>query len=282
MRRASLWARHGRSMVGALVLCTGAAAVVTVAAYGLLLGYEAQLQGALSPDTTIETYVARVELLPGHVIGPEDVARERMPPRYVPATAFGVDQDPVGRTVRSRVLAGERIRSERLAHEGATAGLQALVAPGMRAVSVNLSTEQAVSGFLQAGDRIDLMVTLPRDAGDAARTTTVLQGVEVVAIDDRHELSQARGVQLKPQVTLLVEAEGAERVESALRAGRVMAALRSDLDLEHAVLQGVGPVERLGHPEERRRVAPDPTDGRPSLQDVQLVAGHLTWREPAR
>ena len=79
-----------------------------------------------------------------------------------------------------------------------------------------------------------------------------------------------------------VEAEGAERVESALRAGRVMAALRSDLDLEHAVLQGVGPVERLGHPEERRRVAPDPTDGRPSLQDVQLVAGHLTWREPAR
>jgi pilus assembly protein CpaB len=156
----------------------------------------------------------------------------------------------VGRIPRERILANEFVRSDRLADPVAGVGLNAIIPRGMRAISINIADGQALSGFLNPGNYVDLLVTVQPDVvGEAARSTakpetnTLLQAVFVLGVNSRmrnesRDDAKARG-RNRPSVTLLTTADQAEQVAHAENMGEVTLTLRNDLDVTYADLSGV-------------------------------------------
>ena len=75
----------------------------------------------------------------------------------------------------------EFILTSKLAGENAGSGLPALIPPGMRAVSVRVNDTTSVSGFVQPGTRVDVLLTGNPQGSNEQQTTTVLENVAVIA-----------------------------------------------------------------------------------------------------
>jgi len=128
--------------------------------------------------------VARSDVEPGRVLGPDDVRWAPWPVALVPADAAS---DPEGRVVAEPLAAGEVVLERRL---GAGDGPTGLLEPGRRAVAVPLD---AAPAGLAAGDRVDAyaptvaassteLTALVRDRAGARR---VASSALVVAVDER-------------------------------------------------------------------------------------------------
>lgn len=202
--------------------CVSAAVIITQPIHEGLLAWQSAMDRLGRPPSA-EAYLAATHELPvGHVVGVDDV-------RWAETPGFDVDarlRDPdavLGHSVRARVLAGDAFRAERLVG-GSVAGLAALVPPGGRAISFHLSANDRLSGLVEPGDRVDLVVSLP---GEAA---TLLRNAEVLSIDDLRVQTALGRPAYKPQVTLLTTPGQAARVVLALRVGRPKLVLRSEQD----------------------------------------------------
>jgi Flp pilus assembly protein CpaB len=93
-----------------------------------------------------------------------------------------------------------------------------VVPDGKRAVSVRVTMDGAVAGFILPGSRVDVINTVP-DAEDArkALSKTIIQDVMVLA-------SNMQGAQ--SIVTLAVTAEQADTLDDAKERGSISVALR--------------------------------------------------------
>lgn len=89
---------------------------------------------------------------------------------------------------------------------------------GSRQMTVPVEAEHAVGGDLQAGDFIDILVTL--DAGRrSARTSVLVSGAEVLGVVEAGGSFGSEGSPIG--VTLAVSAEDAPRLVLALRTGEI-------------------------------------------------------------
>jgi pilus assembly protein CpaB len=125
---------------------------------------------------------------------------------------------------------GEFILTNKLAGENAGSGLPSLIPPGMRAVSVRVNDTTSVSGFVQPGTRVDVMLTGNPQGSSEEQTTTVLENVAVIATGQRLERNSAGEAQSAPVVTLLVSPDDAQRLTLASSQGHIQLALRNPLD----------------------------------------------------
>ncbi len=182
----------------------------------------------------------------------------------LPEGVARASDEVVGRVPRERLLAHEPVRMERLAPPGETEGLSVLVPAGMRAVSLVLDGHDRVSGFLQFGNRVDIIVHTDAEDGGDTETRTVLEGVRVLALG-RDPATGGRG---KPQVVLQLTPDDAQTLTHAVEAGKVELVLRSDIDLALSDLARESATTRqlLGLPEQRivvrewmSRASPSPT-----------------------
>src|SRR5258708_12400134 len=90
------------------------------------------------------------------------------------------------------------------------AGLQ----PGTRAVSVPITATSAVSGFIYAGDRVDVLLThvLTGQTGQHSATETILRNARVIAMvqkldfspGDKPDVGKTATLELTPKQTKLV------------------------------------------------------------------------------
>jgi pilus assembly protein CpaB len=100
----------------------------------------------------------------------------------------------------------------------------------MRAVSVRVNDTTSVSGFVQPGTRVDVLLTGNPQGSNEQQTTTVLENVAVIATGQRLERNAAGEAQSAPVVTLLVSPDDAERLTLASSQGHIQLALRNPLD----------------------------------------------------
>ena len=84
--------------------------------------------------------------------------------------------------MRSGLLPGEPVTAAWLVAPGTRGILAAVTAPGMRAAAVALSQAASVSGLVEPGDRVDVILT--QTVGERRAATTVLHDVRVVAVDE--------------------------------------------------------------------------------------------------
>ena len=69
------------------------------------------------------------------------------------------DAELLNAIVRSPIVLGEPINEGKLVKAGDSGVMAALLRPGMRAVTTRISVDTAAGGFIQPGDRVDLILT---------------------------------------------------------------------------------------------------------------------------
>jgi len=141
--------------------------------------------------------------------------------------------------VRTSIVAGEPINPTKLVTAGGAGVMAALLNPGMRAVTTRISPDTAAGGFIQPGDRVDIILTQsftiqPGEVsqGDIIQNTivsaqTIFKNVRVLAIDQTFATGPEGGAdiigstatfELNPtDVELLQEAESVGDLSLTLR-----------------------------------------------------------------
>jgi pilus assembly protein CpaB len=256
----------------ALMFIGGAIVVAIGATWGIfeLLDRYQQVEETVDEEVSTVTVVAATRTLyQGVSISSDDLFIMKIPPDYLPkitkgqlaktevveADVFTTRERVVGRIPRERILANEFIRPERLADGNAGVGLHAVLPPGMRAVSLDLKDADAVAGFLEPGNYVDIVVTMVR-LDEEERTETLMQTVLVLGVNSMAEnettADAARRGKQRPSVTFLVTQAQAEQLAFANSMGRISLSLRNVLDSAYKDLDGVALDDLLN------RIKPNP------------------------
>ena len=141
--------------------------------------------------------------------------------------------DFVGAVVRHRITAGQPVTASRVVFPGERGFMAAVLAPGMRAVSVPVNATSGVAGFVFPGDWVDVVLTMklrPKDANGKGVTRyfseTLLSALRVLAIDQRTEQKDGEASVAKT-ATLEVTPKQAEQIALALEMGALSLSLHS-------------------------------------------------------
>ena len=139
-----------------------------------------------------DVLVAVGDLGPGQPLAKEDMRWQSWPESALNTAYIGRSARPdalealVGSIVRSRLIAGEPVRDEKLIPVNG-GFLSAILPSGKRAVSVRISAENTAGGFVLPNDRVDVISTATRPGQSEGQTEhvsrTILHNVRVLAID---------------------------------------------------------------------------------------------------
>jgi len=222
-----------------------ALAIVTglLAAYGVYRYLKHQ--EARTSDSALPTFVSQMvavaaaDLQLGTALTAADLQIRMWPENLVPAGSYTNVEELEGRVLRTPLAVGEPVLDSKLAPKGSTGGFSSLIPPGMRAVTVGVNVVSGVGGFILPKTRVDVLVTVSVIGKPEERATkTILQNVEVLAVDQTYEKGSDEPVQVK-SVTLLVTPEEAEKLTLAANEGMLQLALRSGSDEELLPSDGV-------------------------------------------
>ena len=178
----------------------------------------------------VNVVVAKRELRRGEKISSENVAVRPIPIDYAHSDAVSPNdfEKLEGQTLAFTVKPGEMLLWSLLEAKKAPP-FAARIGAGHRAITVPVDEISSISGLLEPGDTIDLMVTIDRKGRKA--TLQLLQSVRVLATGQRSADDAKTGERRQySTVTLDATPEQAEQVIAAREAGRITALLRSPQD----------------------------------------------------
>lgn len=187
----------------------------------------------------IEVLVAARALQRGDVLGSDNLAIRALPREVIPGGALSPSRiDAVqGLRLQWPMQPGEPLLASAV-FAAESAGLSSRLKHGVRALTIAVDETNALSGLLQPGDRIDLLLSWrPTPVAGMALpelTRTVMQDVVVIATG-RH--ARATPVDDAPgrtfsAITVEVDPEQAQKLIVAQRSGRLTAILRNPGDRE--------------------------------------------------
>jgi pilus assembly protein CpaB len=238
-------------LVGALVI----AVVTAVMAKNMFAGAGAPEAAASQVATGPKILVAHKALPVGTIIDQESLTFQPWPKELV-QNAYYQEGSPeadmtrlIGTVVRNPVTAGQPVTQGALVGPNDRGFLAAALGPGMRAVTVPVSTTNGVAGFVFPGDRIDMVLTQEvAGGGDGPAlkvSETIVRNLRVLATDQRVDSKDEEGktvVKTFSMVTLEATPRIAEKLTVAQSLGTLSLSLRSLADntaeLERAVASG--------------------------------------------
>jgi len=224
-------------MAGALVF----AAICAMTARSMFGGSAGQpAQAMVAPEPTgPQVLVATKTLAPGTIIGPDAVRYQTWPKDLVDGAYYIKGQQGAavqGTVVRYTITAGQPVTQGALIKPGDRGFLAAALAPGMRAVSISVTAQASVAGFVFPGDRVDLLLTqtVPGDGEPLKATETIIRNLRVLATDQKTDKpADAEGktqVTTFSNVTLEATPKIAEKIAVAQAVGTLSLSLRSIAD----------------------------------------------------
>ncbi|MCH8042655.1 MAG: Flp pilus assembly protein CpaB [Planctomycetes bacterium] len=204
-----------------------------------------------SEDTEL-VVVAALDIRRGVQIAKNVIVLRRWPKTMIPEGAVRSLDDAIGRVVKDSLLRNDPlIDSELVGKKGGRGGLTPLIPKGMRAYTVLTETiASGVGGFVRPGDRVDVLLTVKdldvlvsetvvggrtghRNEYGGGTATTLLQNVEVLAVDQRLDAQTADKVDPNERlksVTLLVTPDDANKLSLSEVSGKLHLSLRAEED----------------------------------------------------
>ncbi|MEO5867788.1 MAG: Flp pilus assembly protein CpaB [Sphingomonas sp.] len=187
-----------------------------------------------------------------------------------------------GTVVRNAITAGQPITQGALVKPGDRGFLAAALGPGMRAVTVPVSVQTGVAGFVFPGDRVDLVLTQTVPGGGDGPplkvSETVMRNLRVLATDQRTDNTTGEDgksvVKTFSNVTFEATPKIAEQLAVAQTLGSLSLSLRSLADtngeLEQAIASGAVKVPEGNDPKAEKamllQVASQPQSGASTYQ----------------
>jgi pilus assembly protein CpaB len=227
-------------LVGALIF--GVLAAVSVSKY---------LSSAQAYQNNLNKIaVAKVAIPLGSKIIAEQIMVVQFPKDSTPDGAFDSPEKLAGRVAVMNIAAREPITEARLAPEGTSAGLAAVIPEGYRAMTVKVDDAAGISGFIMPGTLVDVVVTIDPREGSGMQdpiSKIVLQNIKVLAngqnIDKPENEREANTVKA---VTLQVLPEQAEKLALASSEGKLQLVMRNQIDQGDEQTKGVNKRNLLG------------------------------------
>ncbi|MBA3526267.1 MAG: Flp pilus assembly protein CpaB [Sphingomonas sp.] len=275
-------------LFGALMV----AAVTAIMAKNMFTGAGAS-QASAAPAVPVgpKVLVARKNLPAGTIIDATMLGFQPWPKELLEGAYYtqdAPDADPgklLGTVVRHPITAGQPVTRGALVGPKDRGFLAAALGPGMRAVTVPVSAESGVAGFVFPGDRVDLVLTQEvKGEGPSLRVSeTIVRNVRVLATDQRIDSKNEEGkieVKTFENITLEATPRIAEKIAVAQSVGDLSLSLRSIADntseLERAVASGEVKVPEGTNPADERRLltayANRPMDSNPTF----TTGGHVS------
>ena len=237
-----------------------------------------------------ELVVAKEDLAMGSEIQGENVLIRDYPTEAYPQGAFASIEDVIDRSVISPILANEPILAARVTEKGAGVGLAPLIPEGKRAVAIAINQVSGVSGYINPGSEVDILLTGQPQGFTERLTTTVLENVTVLSTGTRLEMDPEGKPQNVPVINMLLTPEDAELITLATGVGRIHLVLRNPMDEELTADERRGARQRdlwarvkrsapAPSPRPRaRRAAPAPPPPPPPAQ-VEMIRGNRRTME---
>jgi len=145
----------------------------------------------------VDILVASMDIPRGTRLTPEYLKWKRWPAEALESNQIDIQNQPqaleeyASAITRAAIYAGEPIMRQKVVQPGDRGLMAALLGPGMRAISTRITADTAAGGFIQPGDRVDVVLTtqLPKikQSGGANVqnnyiSSTIFENVPVLAI----------------------------------------------------------------------------------------------------
>jgi len=228
-----------RAQVAVLALALGAGGIA--ATLVMRSGEPAPLPPAPAPAVAmVDILVARTDIEIGRRLSAEQLQWQPWPASAASSEYFRQNENPgainqvAGSITRAGFISGEPILKAKLIRAGGSGYMAALIRPGMRAISTDISPEAGVGGFVLPNDRVDVILTrLEKSNGeDGFHSETILTNVRVLAIDQTVEEKNGQRVVIGKIATLELAPPQAETLALARRLGSISLMLRGLRELE--------------------------------------------------
>ncbi|WP_192245349.1 Flp pilus assembly protein CpaB [Mesorhizobium silamurunense] len=176
--------------------------------------------------------VAAMPLKFGDTLSADKLREIAWPVGAVPTGAFKTVKEALAgsgtRQALQPISVNEPVLASKITGAGQRATLSAVLAEGMKAVSIRVNDVLGVAGFVFPGDRVDILLTrsVRSDQGaDKSFVDVLLQSVKVLAVDQVADESK-ENPQVVKAVTVEVSTKDAQKLTLAAGAGQLSLALR--------------------------------------------------------
>jgi pilus assembly protein CpaB len=222
-----------RSRVIVLSLAALAAGAAALLARGFLGGGTQNVHAQPAAIATVGVLVASSNIEPGKPVKPEMVKWQNWPKASVDSTFLTQEGNPPadqmvkGTVARAPIQAGEPLTNTKIVHSDSASFMSAMLTPGMRAISIPITTESGAGGFILPNDRVDVLLTAQiSEQPRLFASRTLLHDVRVLAVDQTATQDKDQKTVLAKTATLELSPQQAEMVDAAAETGKVSLALR--------------------------------------------------------
>ena len=210
--------------------------LLVAAGFGLvaMLGVMQVLNGK-GDEPTVKVAVATADIPAGMPLDDTNVGWKEFPQSTVPSGAVTKPEEYAGKALVSRAVPGEVIMSAKLGGADAiTASHQ--IPKGMRVATVSVNATKSHSGLIRPTDRVDVVCTYeipnPINRQKSTHVKTVLEFIEVFAVDNLRAGREGEVENAVKNVSLLVDPEQFQLLEAAQGLGELNLSLRNRNDKE--------------------------------------------------
>jgi pilus assembly protein CpaB len=131
------------------------------------------------------------------------------------------------------VIADDLLRKDQV-------GMQRVLPKGMRALTIKVSVDTVVGGFVQPNSRVDVINTVGA-ADEKAYSQTILQNMLVLAVDTLDQRDIEKKAIISSNVTLAVTPDEAQTLALAQKMGELRLILRNEEDQEKITIRTLKP-----------------------------------------
>ena len=178
-----------RDIIGLILALVLAIGVAFLARIFLTKKENVGQEVALKTEKITKVLVASKDLFPGDTIKPGDLIWQEWPkaslvPTYITEEQAKIE-DFMGSIVRFPLNKSNPVVKEELVKKGDKSFLAAVLSPGKRAVSIDVTASATDSGLIFPGDYVDVIVSMTTALNNVqvGQSKTILKNIKVLAFD---------------------------------------------------------------------------------------------------
>jgi len=237
-----------KSPFSSLIVMTGLSLVLGfVAAFGIWEYLSKQQEKVRKLAVTKKVIVTAREIMSGVKITPEDITFKEILSSSVPSHTFKNPNKIIGRITKTNIAADSIVLESSLNDPGSRGGLAAVIPKGNRAITIRVNDVTGVGGFINPGDKVDVLSVIEAKEKGELLSRSILQNVFVIAVGEKiytdDTLPEAAAPKGVNQITLSLNLFDAEKLALASQKGDLRFILRSFGDDEYVDDRGVETAE---------------------------------------